>query len=150
VVRSARSDHLESYASGGKILVRSHMLDTSKCRGRQKVAPGPLGWGLSTRLTTSPSKTIYLKKPNNEWQMGNLEKQQRKRYKGNEIYLATWNKVGAWRVQSVQRLATGWVTGVGARVPVGSRIFSSPHHPDRFWGPPSLLSNGYRGLFPRR
>jgi hypothetical protein len=35
--------------------------------------------------------------------------------------------------------------GVGVRVPIGSRIFSSPRRPDRFWGPPSLLSNGYRG-----
>jgi hypothetical protein len=33
--------------------------------------------------------------------------------------------------------------GVGVRVLVGSRIFSSP---DR---PPNLLSNAYRGLFPR-
>jgi hypothetical protein len=38
--------------------------------------------------------------------------------------------------------------GVGVRVPVGSRIFSSPHRPERLWGPPSLLSNGYRELFP--
>jgi hypothetical protein len=30
---------------------------------------------------------------------------------------------------------------VGVQVPVGSRIFSSP---DRLWGQPSLLSNGYR------
>jgi hypothetical protein len=37
--------------------------------------------------------------------------------------------------------------GVGVRVPVGSRIFSSPRRPDRFWGPPSLLSIGYRGSF---
>jgi hypothetical protein len=39
--------------------------------------------------------------------------------------------------------------GVGVQVPVGSRMFSSPHRPDRLWGLPSLLSNGYRGLFPR-
>jgi hypothetical protein len=37
--------------------------------------------------------------------------------------------------------------GVGVRVPVGSGIFSSPRLPDRLWAPPSLLSNGYCGLF---
>jgi hypothetical protein len=39
--------------------------------------------------------------------------------------------------------------GVGVRVPVRARFFSSLPHSDRFWGPASLLSNGYRGLFPR-
>jgi hypothetical protein len=39
--------------------------------------------------------------------------------------------------------------GVGVRVPVGSRIFSSPRRPDRPWGLPNFLSNGYWGLFPR-
>jgi hypothetical protein len=34
--------------------------------------------------------------------------------------------------------------GVGVRVPVRSRIFSSPHRPDWLWGPHSLLSNGVR------
>jgi hypothetical protein len=50
--------------------------------------------------------------------------------------------------QSVQRLATSWATeGTdGVRVPVGSRIISSPRRPDRFWGPPDLLSNGYCGV----
>jgi hypothetical protein len=32
------------------------------------------------------------------------------------------------------------------RVPVGSRMFSS-RRPDRLWGSPSRLYNGYRGLF---
>jgi hypothetical protein len=49
-------------------------------------------------------------------------------------------------------IATGYKLGdggVGVRVPVGSRIFSSPRRPDRLLGPPSLLSNGYLGFFPR-
>jgi hypothetical protein len=49
-------------------------------------------------------------------------------------------------------IATGYGLddrGVGVRVPVGSRIFSSPRRPDRLWGPPNLLSNGYRGSFTR-
>jgi hypothetical protein len=39
--------------------------------------------------------------------------------------------------------------GVGVRVPVWSRIFSSPCCQDRLWGSPNLLSNGYRGYFSR-
>jgi hypothetical protein len=47
-------------------------------------------------------------------------------------------------------IATGYVLddrGVGVRVPVGSRIFSSPRHPDWLWGPPILPCIGYQGLF---
>jgi hypothetical protein len=49
---------------------------------------------------------------------------------------------------------TTWITGygmddrgVGVRVPVGSKILSSPRLPDRLRGPPNLLSNGSAGLF---
>jgi len=47
----------------------------------------------------------------------------------------------------VQSWATGWMIGVSCP----SRdweFFSSPPHPERLWSPPSLLSNGYQGLFP--
>jgi hypothetical protein len=37
--------------------------------------------------------------------------------------------------------------GVGVQFPVEARIFCSPCRPDRLWGPTSILSNGYRGLF---
>ena len=42
--------------------------------------------------------------------------------------------------QSVQRLATGWT--VQGSNPGGGEIFRT--RPDRSWGPPSLLFNGYR------
>jgi hypothetical protein len=48
-------------------------------------------------------------------------------------------------------IATGYGLddrGVGVRVPVESRIFSPQSSLDRLWGPPNLLSNGYRRLFP--
>jgi hypothetical protein len=51
---------------------------------------------------------------------------------------------------SAVSIATGYGLdrGVGIRIPVGSRIFSTPKRSDRFWGPPSLLSNAYRVFYP--
>jgi hypothetical protein len=52
---------------------------------------------------------------------------------------------------SVLGIATGYALnerGVGVRVPVGSRIFSSPRRPDRLCGPSSFLYNWYQGLSP--
>jgi hypothetical protein len=53
---------------------------------------------------------------------------------------------------SVVGIATGYGLddrGVGVQVSVGSRIFSSLNRPDRLWGPPNFLSNGYRWLILR-
>jgi hypothetical protein len=52
---------------------------------------------------------------------------------------------------SVVGIAPGYVLddrGAGVRVPVGSRIFTSPCWPDQLWGPHNLSSR-YRELSPR-
>jgi hypothetical protein len=49
---------------------------------------------------------------------------------------------------STAGIATGYGPddwGVRVQVPVGSRIFSSPHRPDQLWDPPNFLSSGYQG-----
>jgi hypothetical protein len=54
------------------------------------------------------------------------------------------------RVSSVG-IATGWTIGLsGFDSRGGLGVFFSPPCPDRLWDPPSLLSNGYGGLFPWR
>ena len=51
-------------------------------------------------------------------------------------------------------LAVGIITRLQAGRSRGSNsgrangFYSSPERPDRFWGPLSLIFNGYRGFFP--
>jgi hypothetical protein len=50
------------------------------------------------------------------------------------VYFMNWDR-------SV-RTTTSWKAKV--QILAGARLFSSSQRPDRFWGPPNLLSNGYR------
>jgi len=55
----------------------------------------------------------------------------------------------AGRDQPVQRLGYGLDDRYSIPGRSNDRIcFSSPPRADRLWGPPSLLSNGYRRLIP--
>jgi hypothetical protein len=62
-----------------------------------------------------------------------------------------------WRGTSLKNTGTTlltylayWVNHLYCSLPTsgGWEFFSSPPRPERHWGPPSLLSNGYQGLFP--
>jgi hypothetical protein len=67
------------------------------------------------------------------------------------IYVYTYIYTTYGSRDSVLGIATGyWVDGqeVGVRFLVGSRIFSSPHRPDRFWAHPSFYPMDTGGSFP--
>jgi len=51
-------------------------------------------------------------------------------------------------VNIVTRLHTGLLGFYGSIPSMGWEFFSSPPCPEQLWGPTSLLSNGYQGLFP--
>jgi hypothetical protein len=55
------------------------------------------------------------------------------RNQNNSVGIATWYKLDN-RGSILDRV---------------KRFLSSPQRPDRLWRPPSLLSSGYQGLFPR-
>jgi hypothetical protein len=59
------------------------------------------------------------------------------------IYFRKWDRIMKYFVLTfIYRLAKGWtVRGLNTG---GDEIFRTC--PDRAWGPPSLLYNGYRGL----
>jgi hypothetical protein len=57
-----------------------------------------------------------------------------------------------WNRHNAVGTATGYGLdgrGIDVRIPVAAKIFKSPRRPCRFWGPPSLLSDGYLGLLPK-
>jgi hypothetical protein len=70
-------------------------------------------------------------------------------WRGSNFYNRNIRKIR----DSAVGIATGYGldnrgVGVGIRVPVGSRIFSSPRRPDRFWGPRASHPMGTEGPFP--
>jgi hypothetical protein len=63
------------------------------------------------------------------------------------VYLIKHLTMITWSRGSSNGIATGSTAGV--QIPARANFFSSPQRPDRLWGPPSVLSNGYGGHFPR-
>jgi hypothetical protein len=58
-----------------------------------------------------------------------------------------WNTENWKRCVSIS-LNSDCIRATGDRIPTMARYLSSAQRPDRLWGPPSLLYNGYRGFFP--
>jgi hypothetical protein len=56
-----------------------------------------------------------------------------------------WSRVSSGSIVSDYGLDD---RAIRVRSPAGAKDFSCSLCPDRLWGPPSLLYNGYRGPFP--
>jgi hypothetical protein len=54
-----------------------------------------------------------------------------------------------WSRDSSVGIATGYGLDALGLIPCNARFHSSPQPPHRIWGPPSLLSNVYLGIFSR-
>jgi hypothetical protein len=65
--------------------------------------------------------------------------------KGEFIHVLNYVGVGIAQVS----ITMGYGLDGPGSIPGSVRFLSSPQRPDRLWGPPSLLSNGYRQLLPR-
>jgi hypothetical protein len=100
---------------------------------------------ISVRNLTCLASIVNYRKPKKNFRRPMLF------YVPQKITLTSYIYIAGSRA-SVVDISTGYGldgSEVGVRVPVGSRIFSPPRRSDRLWGPRSLLSNGYRVLFPR-
>jgi hypothetical protein len=72
-----------------------------------------------------------------------------------DAIIKTTNRLPFWGISS-RGCSVGIATcygihdrGIGIQFPVRSITVSSPRRPHRLWIPPSLLCNGYWGLYPR-
>jgi hypothetical protein len=103
--------------------------------------------GLYNQYVTATWRTRELSSGswNNLWEMCNL-------YWSNFILEIKKKQYGShaklffcFPFDSDVGIAMGYRLDDPGSIPNSARFFFSPQRPDQLWGPPSLLSNGYRG-----